>query len=604
MDKRAFNIVFPMGGLNRRYAYQQQPPYTTFDALNVRPDSTVEGRERGGSRPGLCKAFSNQIGGGNPVRMLSSVTWVQDGVSRTTLVAGANGNAYRLTNANEWETLGGGNRLLEDGSSRRLLEDGTYRLLEQSTIELAGDRPVMAQERLQKLYIADWGDAKAEGAGGSVSGTTLTMTETPNPVAAGVSDTNDVVTLTDENGDQTVYAILEVTTTNLTLAAAPGNGTYAYRVETAPKIYDPATNSAERWVATEGSVPAGCPLIALYRDRLVLAKEHVWYMSRQGAPLDYNYGADATDAQRAVAGSNSDAGLIGQQLRALISHSDDYLIFGCDSSLWLLQGDPASSGIIGNLSYTVGIVGEQAWCKTPDGQIIFLSRDGIYGLAPGAGNYPQSLSRERLPRELLDIDPDLVTVSMEYDVRERGIHLFLTYEEEPNAPKQHWWFDWETKGFWPVRLASTAFEPTTTYRLQREGEESVVLLGCRDGYVRQFHRECSDDDSQSFESYILLGPFRAGADDMSDGILSELVGVLDDASGEVDWMVHVGPTFESAINSSPYASGRWSAGLNYRERPRARGPAIAIVLRRGGWRSWALERINAAVTRLGVQRKL
>ena len=78
MGKRTgLELRFPVGGLNRRYAYRQQPPFTTPDALNVRPDGTIEGRERGGSRPGIGKAYAEQIGGDEyPIRMLNSVTVV------------------------------------------------------------------------------------------------------------------------------------------------------------------------------------------------------------------------------------------------------------------------------------------------------------------------------------------------------------------------------------------------------------------------------------------------------------------------------------------------------------------------------------------------
>ena len=62
-----------MGGLNRRLAYQQQPPFTTPSALNVRPDGSLEGRARGGLRPGLDFAFDDALRFGEPVRMMSNV---------------------------------------------------------------------------------------------------------------------------------------------------------------------------------------------------------------------------------------------------------------------------------------------------------------------------------------------------------------------------------------------------------------------------------------------------------------------------------------------------------------------------------------------------
>jgi len=78
MAKSPVTIQFPFGGLNRRYGYQSQPPYTTPDCLNVRPFDSIEDRQRGGMRPGLKKTFAQQIGSGNPIRMLANVTSTSD----------------------------------------------------------------------------------------------------------------------------------------------------------------------------------------------------------------------------------------------------------------------------------------------------------------------------------------------------------------------------------------------------------------------------------------------------------------------------------------------------------------------------------------------
>lgn len=57
------NIRFPLGGLNRRLDYQSQPLFTAPDLLNVLDRDCLTGRLRGGSRPGMSKAFPTQIGG-------------------------------------------------------------------------------------------------------------------------------------------------------------------------------------------------------------------------------------------------------------------------------------------------------------------------------------------------------------------------------------------------------------------------------------------------------------------------------------------------------------------------------------------------------------
>jgi hypothetical protein len=49
---RPFTLRFPTGGLDRRFAFQDQDPYTTPDCMNVWPLDVTSGRQRGGVRPG------------------------------------------------------------------------------------------------------------------------------------------------------------------------------------------------------------------------------------------------------------------------------------------------------------------------------------------------------------------------------------------------------------------------------------------------------------------------------------------------------------------------------------------------------------------------
>ena len=79
-----FDINFPLGGLNQRYAYQQQPPYTTPGATNVRSFDNVDGRTRGGSRPGFGKDYlldsDTVLGTGKPIRLLEQLAYEQSSI--------------------------------------------------------------------------------------------------------------------------------------------------------------------------------------------------------------------------------------------------------------------------------------------------------------------------------------------------------------------------------------------------------------------------------------------------------------------------------------------------------------------------------------------
>jgi hypothetical protein len=55
------NVQQPLGGLNRAYAFQSQPPFTLVDSMNVRCRDVFEQRARLGSRPCLIKAFADNV---------------------------------------------------------------------------------------------------------------------------------------------------------------------------------------------------------------------------------------------------------------------------------------------------------------------------------------------------------------------------------------------------------------------------------------------------------------------------------------------------------------------------------------------------------------
>tara|TARA_Y100000310_G_scaffold147940_1_gene147214 strand:- start:4244 stop:6400 length:2157 start_codon:yes stop_codon:yes gene_type:complete len=506
-------------------------------------------------------------------------------------------------------------KMLMAAANGSLYKEGFYGVLSavSSSLTLVSDRRIRGIDRGQKLYIADHGDPRVEGTAGVIAGAgndELDDAAVSDWTTLGIDTDDDVAVLSGFSaGTAGTYQISSVATGEVTLASAPGAGTGGtYSIQRGPKIYDPSTDTISLWTATasKGQVPSGCKLITRYRDRLVLAGDqatpHAWYMSRQADPLDWDYSQDFDDAQRAVAGSTSEAGLVGEPINAMVAHSDDYLLFGCDSSLWVLRGDPAFNGQIDNLSHSVGIVGGDAYCQGPNGEVVFLSRDGIYALAPGASTAPVSLSREALPRELIDIDATSFDVSLAYDIRDRGIHVYVT-PIDSGGVGLHFWFDWEVKSWWPYTLPSD-YEPTALLRYQSDvPSHAHVLLGGRDGFVRRYMDGNDSDESTAISSFVQLGPFALSPNDYAEGMANEITGRLAKGSGDVTWSLQVGDDQEAAQGASSFASATWSEGTNYVERPRARGLAAVLKLTGDGQR-WAVEGATLVVHQLGRQRVL
>ena len=503
---------------------------------------------------------------------------------RSMLIASAEGNLYTET------TYG----RMTDIESDLTLRDNTLLLATQSG---------------QELFIADYGDVIAIGTNGVITTGVLTDAGV-NWETSGLTDDNIVdyvVVISHGTPDSVIdtYKITSVDGTDLILTNGPDAGTACtYRIERAPKVFTPATGILSLMVATDGvgQVPTGCPLICRYLDRIMLAgaeiAPHVWYMSRQSNPLDWDYSQE--DSQRAVAGTASAAGVPGEPITALIPHSDDYLIIACRNSLWRLLGDPAYEGSMSAVSHTVGVIGPKAWCLGPGGELIFLSLDGLYALPPGGETYPIALSREVLPREFLNLNPDMLTVLLEYDVQGGGVHIYLT-PVSSNA-RIHWWFDWGRKTFWPVSLDAD-HEPTATCAVQSVTiEDSGVILGGRDGTLRRLSDLAENDCGETYETYVVIGPIKL-AQDGSVGILNTIDANMADGSGPVTWKVTPGQTYEDAINNDYSDTGTWNPGLNGTVYPACRGQAFSLEIIGTEGRKWAIENI-VTTARDGGKRRI
>lgn len=194
----------------------------------------------------------------------------------------------------------------------------------------------------------------------------------------------------------------------------------------APKVFDPSANTLAKITASAGTVPLGNPCVARYRGRLCLGgasdAPHQWYASEVADPTNWDYSVDEETA--AFSSSSSPAFSLGDPITALIATSDECMIIGCTTSLWILRNDPRSGGSMNNLSPDIGIVSHGAWCTTPEGAVVFLSHDGLYQTYGGCADHrPESLSRERMPVALLNLGNSNKIINLAYDIFARGVHI-------------------------------------------------------------------------------------------------------------------------------------------------------------------------------------
>jgi len=366
-------------------------------------------------------------------------------------------------------------------------------------------------------------------------------------------------------------------------------------------------------VVAGNQFPAGCRSVSLWADRLVFcnneAAPHVWWMSAAGDPNNHDYGdAAGLGSGAAVAGTQSEfAGLIGEPIVTTIPVDDDLLIFACKTSYYYLRGNPLDGGRINNITRAIGIVDIGAWCLLPYGRLFTLTPDGLYTIrAEPYGASP--VSRNVLPIELLGLSSDLYETSLGYGVERREIIISAIPRQiagtTATLPAIRYIYNVQTGAFFFDQAVSINHYPTAMVNYQPSGVGTPeILLGCFDGYVRRYENAAKSDDGTNFASNVLVGPVRLGSNDLTEGIIHQVVNTMDAASGNVTVNLYVGDTPQAALASAPAFTFTSGAGLDYHQTPRARGAVVYIEFVGTAGSAWVHESTGIVREIVGLLRK-
>ncbi len=399
--------------------------------------------------------------------------------------------------------------------------------------------------------------------------------------------------------------------------AAPANAvaidaewaTAVVEASTAPHGYD--------WTVypggASGSLPAKAYLGCWYRGRAVLSGNpndpHQWYMSRQLNPFDFAYVAN--DAQTPVAGTNADAGKVGDIVRALIPFHDDYMIFGCASSMHYLQGDPAAGGELYSIDDFSGIFGAQSWCFDKTGDLYLFGDDGISRIKRGT-IFVENLSVVTLPKLLENeaADPTTHRIVLGYDKRRDGIVIAIT--KLSDGSNSNYFYDIKGDGFFPETYPDECGPYSMLYYSANSETNADLLFGCKDGYIRSFDDTAKDDDiggsDQTISSHVLM-PIQdlSSEDDDGQGRLSSITLELSGGASGGDHSdsdgatldVHVRDSAEKLVEAvkdgdTPLIRRAFSGtGRQKRIRKKARGKWLGIVLKNSTVsESWSLSKLS------------
>jgi len=371
---------------------------------------------------------------------------------------------------------------------------------------------------------------------------------------------------------------------------------------------------------TYGTMPDEAYLGCLYRGRLVLSGNsmypHQWYTSKVGDPWNWIY--DSTDPLTAVAGSNTEAGEIGDIVRALIPYKDDYLIFGCATTIWVLTGDPAGGGTIDSVDLTVGMFGADSWCFDGDGNLYFFGTGGIY-IVPLGFRSVQNLTNIDLPNLIGDEDADPTThrIIMSYDRKRDGLIVCIT--KLSDGTNSNYWYDLKLKGFFPEVYPSACGAYSLYYYAANDNDYADMLLGCKDGYIRKFSEATKDDSTGAssttpISSYVVLPMLHLSEDNDKEGKMTSLTFELSGGAADGTFSDTDGVTYDIFTGDDPetiledikdgadsFASGTLSGtGRKTRIRTRVRGAFVAIKLSNTtASEGWAINRVFCNVEEAG-----
>lgn len=365
------------------------------------------------------------------------------------------------------------------------------------------------------------------------------------------------------------------------------------------------------WVETagkEGLPEGGANIGCLCFGRIFLNNlnsPHQWYTCRVNNPLDWLVNQD--DIGTPVSSQTSKAGLVGDEITAMIPFRDHYLMFGCLNEMSVLRGDPAAGGVLTPIPGVDGVFSPTSWCYDNEGNLYVLGPDALYGLSPDAivNALPaKHLTKEHLPNLISSIGLNRRTdrVSMQYDKKRHGIAVHIVQMD--GAWSTCFWIDLRTGGFFPEEYQNDHIAASMLFYNSRITDERELLLGGQDGYIRkQSETDKNDDGGNAIESWVTIGPFTDSDKPRQQIELTELSAKLGENTDGLTIEVYKNETAQKVVDNiinenNPVLSKTFSySGLQPSLSEKILGAALAINLKNtASNQTWNIEKLVATIT--------
>ena len=362
-----------------------------------------------------------------------------------------------------------------------------------------------------------------------------------------------------------------------------------------------AGSKTNTWTPSAGALPVSgsttARLIARWNGRVILSgvqgDPHNVFASATGDPGNWDYAPGTVTQTQAWALNAADLGEVGDVVTCLIPYDKDVLLLGCDSEIWMLQGDPMAGGSLDLVTDRVGMAWGNPWAKDPDGVVYFWSSDGsVRRMVPGRS--PQSISEYRLKRTFSDVDLGNSIIRMAWDVRHNGLHVYIM--DRLGTQATHYYWDKRTDSWWPMQFPAAQAPTAVAVYDGDKPTDRQIILGGDDSNLRIFSDSEKNDDGTAIDSYVDFGPIRMGGN-MMDTRLIGLYATLATGTDGATYAVRDDESTEQADAASNTFSGTWTgAGRHTGVRERARGKSlIARISNNTVDETWAVEDVTASV---------
>ncbi len=373
------------------------------------------------------------------------------------------------------------------------------------------------------------------------------------------------------------------------------------------RVLDPLTLNVSPWVPTKGTLPgqetAGTTTAAVlgtHATRLVLAaaagdEQNATFTAVADA-LDLDNGSDLPGRSFTLAGQRPLK--VGQPIIGTIEASNSALIVGTSGSIQQVLGDPALGSIETQvLLDDTGISGPRSMVRAQEGVVVAHGPQGLMVIP--VGGQPANISIGTLNVGITLDSTENMSVLVARDPVRFRTWVFMVPTDL--SAGRHWCYDERVGGF---AAGMGGFRPQSFPAAMQPLAACVwkgrLILGCADGYLREFDDAATTDDGEPITAYAtmpLIGDGVAG-----DALMTDLRVLLTRNSGPTRVRVMTADTAESVLSAAgPRKVAQAMTARPHRHEPHpagVRAPAIAVLIGPSdpGTR-WQLEAIAATAER-------